>query len=90
MTAFFKHESCGKCTPCREGTYWLLSLTQRINSGKGSARDIELLSTVAGQMVGRTLCPLGDFAASPVTGSLKWFKSEFEAKVKSNGDTTAV
>jgi NADH-quinone oxidoreductase subunit F len=85
MIEFFKHESCGKCTPCREGTYWLLTLLQRINAGKGSAQDVEMLSTVANQMVGRTLCPLGDFATSPVVGTIKWFKGEYEAKVKGNG-----
>lgn len=85
MIEFFKHESCGKCTPCREGTYWLLTLLQRINAGKGSAQDVEMLSTVANQMVGRTLCPLGDFATSPVVGTVKWFKSEYEAKVRVNG-----
>lgn len=85
MIEFFKHESCGKCTPCREGTYWLLTLLQRINAGKGSAQDVEMLSTVATQMVGRTLCPLGDFATSPVVGTVKWFKSEYEAKVGVNG-----
>ena len=86
MIEFFKHESCGKCTPCREGTYWLLTLLQRINAGKGSAQDVEMLSTVANQMVGRTLCPLGDFATSPVVGTVKWFKSEYEAKVSTNGN----
>lgn len=85
MIEFFKHESCGKCTPCREGTYWLLTLLQRINEGKASLADIEMLPVVTTQMSGRTLCPLGDFATSPVTGSLKWFKSEYEAKVKTNG-----
>jgi NADH-quinone oxidoreductase subunit F len=87
MSAFFKHESCGKCTPCREGTYWLLTLLQRINAGKGNLQDVEMLSTVANQMVGRTLCPLGDFATSPITGTIKWFKSEYEAKVGLNGQT---
>jgi NADH-quinone oxidoreductase subunit F len=86
MSAFFKHESCGKCTPCREGTYWLLTLLQRINAGKGSPQDVEMLSTVANQMVGRTLCPLGDFATSPITGTIKWFKSEYEAKTSANGN----
>lgn len=85
MIEFFKHESCGKCTPCREGTYWLLTLLQRVNEGKASMQDIEMLPVVTTQMMGRTLCPLGDFATSPVTGSLKWFKSEYEAKVKGNG-----
>ncbi len=86
MSAFFKHESCGKCTPCREGTYWLLTLLERINAGKGSAQDIEMLSTVANQILGRTLCPLGEFATSPVLGTVKWFKSEYEAKVSANGN----
>lgn len=85
MTEFFKHESCGKCTPCREGTYWLLTLLQRINAGKGRSSDIEILGNVSAQMVGRTLCPLGDFATSPVVGSLKWFRDEYDAKVKANG-----
>lgn len=85
MIEFFKHESCGKCTPCREGTYWLLTLLQRINEGKASQADIDMLPVVTSQMTGRTLCPLGDFATSPVTGSLKWFKGEYENKVKANG-----
>lgn len=85
MAEFFKHESCGKCTPCREGTYWLLTLYQRINQGQASQADIDMLPIVASQMVGRTLCPLGEFATSPVTGTLRWFKSEYEAKVKANG-----
>ncbi len=84
MIEFFKHESCGKCTPCREGTYWLLTLLQRINAGDAKVADIEMLPVVTSQMLGRTLCPLGDFATSPVTGSLKWFKNEYEAKVKAN------
>ncbi len=84
MIEFFKHESCGKCTPCREGTYWLLTLLQRVNEGKASMQDIEMLPVVTTQMTGRTLCPLGDFATSPVTGSLKWFKAEYEAKIKTN------
>ena len=58
---------------------------QRINAGKGSTQDIEMLSTVANQMVGRTLCPLGDFATSPITGTLKWFKNEYQGKVGANG-----
>lgn len=84
MIAFFKHESCGKCTPCREGTYWLLTLMQRINEGKASQADIDMLPVVTSQMTGRTLCPLGDFATSPITGSLRWFKKDYEAKVTVN------
>jgi len=87
MSQFFMHESCGKCTPCREGTYWMFVLMERVNAGKGSAQDIEMLSTVANQILGRTLCPLGEFATSPILGTLKWFKHEYEAKVKANGNS---
>jgi NADH-quinone oxidoreductase subunit F len=86
MIEFFKHESCGKCTPCREGTYWLLTLLKRINAGDGTQSDVEMLTTVTSQMTGRTLCPLGDFATSPITGTIKWFKPEYEAKIKAHGN----
>jgi NADH-quinone oxidoreductase subunit F len=77
MTRFFEHESCGKCTPCREGTYWLSRILDRIDDGVGTVGDIDLLTNVANQMVGRTLCPLGDFATSPVLGSVKLFREEY-------------
>lgn len=86
MIEFFKHESCGKCTPCREGTYWLLTLLKRINAGDANPTDVEMLSVVTSQMTGRTLCPLGDFATSPVTGSLKWFRREYDSKLRGNGN----
>jgi NADH-quinone oxidoreductase subunit F len=86
MIEFFKHESCGKCTPCREGTYWLLTLLKRINSGDATPTDVDMLTTVTSQMTGRTLCPLGDFATSPVTGSIKWFESEYDSKLRVNGN----
>ncbi len=85
MTHFFEHESCGKCTPCREGTYWLSRVLDRLDAGQGTMSDVELLSSVAGQMVGRTLCPLGDFATSPTVGSVKWFRDEYERHVREGG-----
>jgi NADH-quinone oxidoreductase subunit F len=85
MTHFFEHESCGKCTPCREGTYWLSRLLERIDEGIGTIDDIGLLSDVANQMVGRTLCPLGDFATSPVLGSIKNFREEYERHIREKG-----
>jgi NADH-quinone oxidoreductase subunit F len=85
MTHFFRHESCGKCTPCREGTYWLDKVLERLDAGEGSTADIELLTNVANQMVGRTLCPLGDFATSPTVGSVKWFREEYERHVREKG-----
>lgn len=85
MTRFFEHESCGKCTPCREGTYWLSRVLERIDDGVGTMGDVDLLTSVANQMVGRTLCPLGDFATSPVLGSVKLFREEYERHVREKG-----
>ncbi len=76
---FYRHESCGKCTPCREGTDWLYRLLHRMLNGEGSAKDITLLESVASQINGKTLCAFGDAAATPVLTTLKWFKPEFEA-----------
>ncbi len=85
MLHFFKNESCGKCTPCREGTYWLWRLLERIDAGEGTMADIDLLTSVATQMQGRTLCPLGEFATSPVLGTVKLFREEYERHVKERG-----
>jgi NADH-quinone oxidoreductase subunit F len=85
MTQFFKHESCGKCTPCREGTYWLTRILERIDDGAGNIADVDLIANVAKQMQGNTLCPLGDFAASPVVGSVKHFREEYERHIKEHG-----
>ena len=82
MIRFFKHESCGKCTPCREGTYWMLHLLDRINDGKAAAADVELLGNVANQIVGKCLCPLGEFSVSPVLSSLKNFHADYDAHLK--------
>ena len=78
---FFKHESCGKCTPCREGTYWSMQIAERIVQGKGSAADIDLLKTVSAQMQGKCLCALGEFATMPVISAITQFRADFEAKV---------
>lgn len=80
---FFKHESCGKCTPCREGTYWCYQIARRIQSGHGSAKDIDLLECVAREMVGKCLCALGEFSVMPVLSSLEHFRADFEARVRS-------
>ena len=79
---FFKHESCGKCTPCREGTYWMLNILERMNKGQGVLADVDLLQNVASSIGGKCLCPLGDFAATPVLTSLKQFRADFEAHAK--------
>ncbi len=79
---FYRHESCGKCTPCREGTDWLFQLLNRLMKGEGSAKDIALLQSVADNINGKTLCAFGDAAAAPVLTTLKWFKPEYEAYAK--------
>ena len=79
---FYRHESCGKCTPCREGGDWLYKLLHRIETGEGRPKDIDLLFGVANNIMGKTLCAFGDAAATPVLTTLKLFKHEFEAHVR--------
>lgn len=81
MIHFFKHESCGKCTPCREGTYWLERIYERLLDGRGTPRDLELLESVPRQIQGLTLCALGDFACNPVLSTLHNFREEYERYV---------
>ena len=81
---FYRHESCGKCTPCREGTDWLYRLLHRMTQGQATEKDIPLLQSVANQINGKSLCAFGDAAATPVLTTLKWFRPEFEAYVKGN------
>ncbi|HEX8873828.1 MAG TPA: NADH-ubiquinone oxidoreductase-F iron-sulfur binding region domain-containing protein, partial [Nitrosospira sp.] len=75
---FFRHESCGKCTPCREGTFWMMNITERIASGKASWGDVELLSDVASQIKGKCLCALGDFSTEAVLSGITRFRQDFE------------
>ncbi|MEW5957855.1 MAG: NADH-ubiquinone oxidoreductase-F iron-sulfur binding region domain-containing protein, partial [Chloroflexota bacterium] len=76
---FFKHESCGKCSPCREGTHWLASVYRKLREGRGARQDIELLSTIIDQMDGNCFCLLGEFVVPGVRTSLKLFGDEYEA-----------
>lgn len=78
---FFKHESCGKCTPCREGTYWMMHISDRISSGDASQEDLELLDDVAHNIQGKCLCALGEFSTMAVVSGIERFKSDFELKV---------
>lgn len=79
---FFEHESCGKCTPCREGTGWLRSVLERLEEGEGKTEDIDLLIDVSGNIAGKTFCPLGDGAATVVINFIKHFRGEFEEHVR--------
>ena len=77
LSYFYQHESCGQCTPCREGTGWLWRMVDRIEHGRGKLEDIELLNSVADNIQGRTICALGDAAAMPVRAMIKHFREEF-------------
>ena len=79
---FYRHESCGKCTPCREGCDWLYKLLQRIERGEGREKDLDLLFGVSNNIVGKTLCAFGDAAATPVLSTMKLFRHEYEAHVR--------
>ncbi|MCA1563938.1 MAG: SLBB domain-containing protein, partial [Acidobacteria bacterium] len=79
---FYRHESCGKCTPCREGTDWLYKILQRIERGEGQMRDIDLLLSVSGNIAGKTLCAFGDAAVAPALTTLEHFRREYEAHIR--------
>ena len=80
ITHFYHHESCGQCTPCREGTGWLENIVTRIDEGKGNVRDLDLLLDLCSQMEGRTVCALADAAAWPVRYTITRFREEFETR----------
>ncbi|MBI1798585.1 MAG: NADH-quinone oxidoreductase subunit NuoF [Candidatus Eisenbacteria bacterium] len=81
ITRFYEHESCGKCTPCREGTYWMSEVLRRLEHGEGRADDLDLLADLADNILGKSFCALGDAAAMPVQGALLHFRDEFEHHV---------
>ena len=78
-TQFYAHESCGKCTPCREGTYWLAQIYERLETGRGVPEDLGTLLDISDAILGKSFCALGDGAASPIMSSLKYFRAEYEA-----------
>ncbi|WP_251153478.1 NADH-quinone oxidoreductase subunit NuoF [Cellulosimicrobium sp. Marseille-Q4280] len=80
-TDFYAHESCGKCTPCREGTYWMKQVLARIEAGQGTPGDLDLLLDTCDNILGRAFCALGDGATSPVTSSIELFRDEYEAHI---------
>jgi NADH-quinone oxidoreductase subunit F len=84
IAKFYWHESCGQCTPCREGTGWLLKVLKRIDAGKGAPADIDVLHDVAQNIEGRTICALGEAAAWPVKFTIQRFREEFEKKVSAS------
>lgn len=82
LVEFFHEESCGKCSPCREGTQWLTQILHRIEHGHGKMEDLKLLDEVCESMLGKTFCPLGDSATVPVASSMKYFRDEYEHHIK--------
>jgi NADH-quinone oxidoreductase subunit F len=84
-TEFYEHESCGKCTPCREGTYWLTQILQRLEAGKGTEGDVEKLLDISDTILGKSFCALGDGAASPILSSIKYFRDEYLAHFTNGG-----
>src|SRR5580692_7457206 len=84
-TEFYQHESCGKCTPCREGAYWMVRTLQRLEDGKGIDEDIETILDVGDNIMGRAFCALGDAVPVPITSALKYFRDEIIQHQKQGG-----
>jgi NADH-quinone oxidoreductase subunit F len=84
-TEFYQHESCGKCTPCREGSYWMVRAIERIEQGKGTDEDIETLLDVGDNIIGRAFCALGDAVPVPIQGAVKYFRDEIIQHQKEGG-----
>jgi NADH-quinone oxidoreductase subunit F len=81
LSYFYKHESCGQCTPCREGTGWLWRVVSRMAEGRAQKREIDMLLEVTTQIEGHTICALGDAAAWPVQGLIRHFRPEIERRI---------
>ena len=84
-TEFYQHESCGKCTPCREGTFWMVRVLDRLEHGQGNEEDLEKLLDICDNIFGRAFCALGDGAVSPVQSSIKYFRDEYLEHQKEGG-----
>ncbi|MEO5710651.1 MAG: NADH-quinone oxidoreductase subunit NuoF [Nocardioidaceae bacterium] len=84
-TEFYKHESCGKCTPCREGTWWLVQTLARLEAGQGEEKDLEVLLDQCENILGRAFCALGDGATSPITSSIQHFRQEYIDHLEQGG-----
>jgi NADH-quinone oxidoreductase subunit F len=84
-TEFYEHESCGKCTPCREGTFWLRRILDRVEGGTGTMDDLDVLLDTCDNILGRAFCALGDGATSPILSGLQFFRAEFEQHITGHG-----
>ena len=81
LSQFYKHESCGQCTPCREGTGWMMRVMNRMVRGRAEPEEIDTLEQVTRQVEGHTICALGDAAAWPIQGLIRHFRPEMEARI---------
>ena len=84
-TEFYKHESCGKCTPCREGTWWLVQMLARLEHGQGEERDLEILLDQCDNLLGRSFFALADGAVSPISSSIQYFRQEYVDHLEHRG-----
>jgi NADH-quinone oxidoreductase subunit F len=80
-TQFYEHESCGKCTPCREGTYWMAQILERLWHGNGTEEDLDTLLDACDNILGRSFCALGDGATSPIASSIRYFRDDYLALI---------
>jgi NADH-quinone oxidoreductase subunit F len=86
LAHFYRHESCGKCTPCREGTLWLERILQRIVDGEGRMEDLELIESLAARINGRVLCALADTGILPIVSAVRRFRADFVRAIENGGD----
>jgi len=84
-TEFYQHESCGKCTPCREGTYWMVRIIQRLEDGRGTEEDVDKLLDIGDNIVGRAFCALGDAVPAPIASVIMYFRDEIMQHQKEGG-----
>jgi NADH-quinone oxidoreductase subunit F len=87
---FYRHESCGKCTPCREGTNWTVKMLERIDSGEATPMDLDIMASVCEQIIGNCLCVLGDAMAMPIGSMIKHFREEFEAHIEARRESNGL
>jgi NADH-quinone oxidoreductase subunit F len=89
LSKFYKHESCGQCTPCREGTGWMWRVMERLVTGEAQIKEIDLLLEVTKEIEGHTICALGDAAAWPIQGLVRHFRPEIERRINARAGAAA-
>ena len=90
LSKFYKHESCGQCTPCREGTGWMMRIMERLVAGQASVDEIDMLLEITKQVEGHTICALGDAAAWPIQGLIRHFRNEVEERIMTHSSKKVI